>query len=1111
MPHPHPPLGPNQRKRVRCKWYNDLGYPRINPEKQKRGFKDPRGCRFPSQKCYYAHPDHPDWSAAALSPYIQPTEYPDGRVPATPDPDDWPPARQPPSAATKLGKRKSRSRSRSRSRSVGRRMSGSRTRMRTPEKRVYVKEEPRSPVLHPGYRKRSRSASRDRDRDRERYGNSASASLVNRVGPRRSISPYGRRGKGSGSGPGASSRDYSRDRDRDREREKEKEKGGYYKANGSYGNMSSRERGEIDKGWKSNSFGKEQDKGWDRGDRQASASDSTRFNPPSFEKQGFYSNRAGSNSNIHTASDPPPPPRPRTTATAADGLDTTAGSGSGSGNGAGSEPQNGTGSVLDRLFSRDPSLGSGPTEPSLKTLLSTLGLDPPKAVKEESSNDNKIDNNTSGESFVLFVVGRLLRNPYTNPVLILSLRLFFVHNYTTLLTPVLSGAYPSAQDQNRGAFQASSSGSIPSVLQPPAPSDPPPSISPPPPSQPHPQPLPASALSTRPLSPLSRSSVALVPGIPTSDGTMSTTSLSMSMPPPATPTALSAASSTTFAGSFSTATTPAAVPQSNVYVVPSKPAFLEPTPTPENFKREELTREERAMIWDKRIELLSEAIAAKRALNERIADVKQLEAFASPERTASLPAAAREKVTASLASARRQVEAAQERVRLAQQKVLELDFWPIRRRPEEYDPVKKDQIKAEEEEKEKERKLIEDAQEEIRDKMNGLGDAVAKLDKKMKEVALLVSSRVRPGGSGMPESTSIPPELESMDWEPTDGPRGMKRRKTGDDGVYASDSGSVAQSPTTLAGDFTPTSATVNNTRDREIRLLTHRLAKLESSFHELENLFHQDEEHREDELAQLVESHVELVREELIRGVKVRQGEKIKKLAGDAQLMDKEVTALGNEVAELYERLGGVIALQSQLEEERTRVQVEREKLRSAIEENNSRTGMMQAQIAANIEETQALRQTLSTLPSSSTASRPHPPTHTPSLENLTQALLPRLLDAIRADLEKKILEQKADVIKLVRETVLGSGDNNAVNTPGTQQNQTQPMQIEKMKETIERIVKNPEVIAALQRSGALNANGNMNSNVVNGSGMDVDTVPQHHAQLVNGTSATPTPPPPP
>ncbi|OCB84073.1 hypothetical protein A7U60_g8744 [Sanghuangporus baumii] len=1064
---PHPPTGPNQRKRVRCKWYNDLGYPRINPEKQKRGFKDPRGCRFPSQKCYYAHPDHPDWSAAALSPYIQPTEYPDGRVPATPDPDDWPPARQPPSAATKLGKRKSRSRSRSRSGSIGRRMSGSRTRMRTPEKRVYVKEEPRSPVLHPGYRNRSRSASRDRGK--ERYGNSASASLVNRVGPRRSISPYGRRGSGIGSGPGASSRDYSRDRDRDRDREREKEKGGYYKANGSYGNMSSREREELDKGWKSNRFGREQDKGWDRGNRRAS--DSTRFNPPSFEKQGFYSDRADSNSNTHKASDPPSPPRPRTTA--AGGLDTTAGSGSGSGIGAGSDPQNGTGSVLDRLFSRDPSLGSGPTEPSLKTLLSTLGFDPPKAIKEESSND-KIDNNTS------------------------------------------------AQDQNQGAFQASSSGSIPSILQPPAPSDPPPSIPLPPPSEPHPQSLPASAPSTRPLSPLSRSLVAsstttfvpvsntgVTPGISTSDGTMSTTSLSMSMPPPATPTALSAASSTTFAGSFSAATTPTAVPQPNAYVVPSKPAFLAPTPTPENFKREELTREERAMIWDKRIELLSEAIAAKRASNERIADVKQLEAFASPERTASLPAAAREKVTASLASARRQVEAAQERVRLAQQKVLELDFWPVRRRPEEYDPVKKDQIKAEQEEKEKERKLIEDAQEEIRDRMNGLCDAVAKLDKKMKEVALLVSARARPGGSGMPASASAPPEIESMDWEPTDGPHGMKRRKTGDDGVYASDSGSVAQSPTTLAGDFTPTSATVNNARDREIRLLTHRLAKLESSFHELENLFHQDEEHREDELAQLVESHVELVREELIRGVKVRQGEKAKKLAEDVQLMDKEVTALGNEVAELYERLGGVIALQSRLEEERARVQVEREKLRTAIEENNSRTGVMQAQIEANIEETQTLRQTLSSLPSSSNASRPHPPAHTPSLENLTQALLPRLLDAVRADLEKKILEQKADVIKLVRETVLGSADNNAIDTPGTQQNQTQHMQMEKVKETIETIMKNPEVIAALQRSGALNANGNANSNVVNGSGMDVDASSQHHAQLVNGTSATPTPPP--
>ncbi|KAL5529029.1 hypothetical protein ACEPAG_5003 [Sanghuangporus baumii] len=1063
---PHPPSGPSQRKRVRCKWYNDLGYPRINPEKQKRGFKDPRGCRFASQKCYYAHPDHPDWSMAALSPYIQPTEYPDGRVPATPDPDDWSSAHQPPSTATNLGKRKSRSHSRSRSRSIGRRMSGSRTRMRTPEKRVYVKEEPRSPVLRPVYRKRSRSASKDRGR--ERYGSSASASLVNRVGPRRSISPYRRRESWGGSGPGSSSRDYSRDTDRDRDREREKEKGGYYKANGSYSNISSRGQEESDKGWKTSRFGREQDKGWDRGDRRAS--DSTRFIPPSFEKQSFYSDRT--NSNTRTDPDPPRPlpTRPRSTATGV--LDTTAGTGSGSGSGSGSEPQNGTGSVLDRLFSRDPSLGSGKAEPSLKTLLSTLGLDPPKTIKEESNND-KIDNNTS------------------------------------------------VQDQNQGVFQASSSGSIPPARQPPVPTDPPPSVSPPPPSERRTQLPPASAPSTRPLSPLSHSSVAsstaafvpvsntgATPGISTSDGTMSTTGLSTSMPPPATPTALSAASSTTFAGSFSAEATPAAVPKPNAYVVPTKPAFLAPTPTPENFKREELTREERAMIWDKRIELLSEAIAAKRALNERIADVRQLEAFASPERTASLSAGAREKVTASLASARTQVEAAQERVRVAQQKVLELDFWPVRRRPEEYDPVKKAQITAQEEEKERERKLIEDVQEEIRDRMNGLGDAVDKLDKKMKEVALLVSARAQSGSDGMAAPASAPPEQESMDWEPTDGPRGLKRRKTGDDGVYASDSGSVPQSPASLAGDTAPTFAFVNNARDREVRLLTHRLAKLESSFHELENLFHQDEEQREDELAQLVESQVELVREELVRGVKVRQGEKVKKLADNMQLMDKEVTALGNEIAELYERLGGVITLQNRLEEERARVQVEREKLRTAIEENNSRTGVMQAQIAANIEETQSLRQTLSSL-SSSNASQSHPSAHTPSLENLTQALLPRLLDAIRADLEKKILEQKADVIKLVKETVLGNADNNAVNTSGTQQNETQNMQMEKMRETIERIMKNPEVIAALQRSGALNGNGNASSNVVNGGGMDVDTSSQQHAELMNGASTTPTPPP--
>ena len=322
----------------------------------------------------------------------------------------------------------------------------------------------------------------------------------------------------------------------------------------------------------------------------------------------------------------------------------------------------------------------------------------------------------------------------------------------------------------------------------------------------------------------------------------------------------------------------------------------------------------RVRVCDRLRRLLSEAIAAKRVLNERMAEVKQLEALSSAERTSNLAAAVREQVQATLKHKQALVEAAQERVKLAQQKVLDLDFWPVRKRPEEYDPIKKGLLQIEEEQRE--RKLIEDAQEEIKDRVNGLGDAITKLEKQMQEVALLVSTRARSGTSVVSASESAPTPGESMDWEPTDGPRGMKRRKTGDDGVYASDAGSA-------------TPVATGSERDRELRLLTHRIAKLETSFHELENLYHQDETQREEELSQLVETHVDSLRGEVIRGLKTKQGEKVKRIEEDMEQMDREVRELGNEIAELYERLSGVLALQNRLEEERTRVRIEREKVR--------------------------------------------------------------------------------------------------------------------------------------------------------------------------------------
>ena len=111
------------------------------------------------------------------------------------------------------------------------------------------------------------------------------------------------------------------------------------------------------------------------------------------------------------------------------------------------------------------------------------------------------------------------------------------------------------------------------------------------------------------------------------------------------------------------------------------------------------------------------------------------------------------------------------------------------------------------------------------------------------------------------------------------------------------------------------------------------------------------------------------------------------------------------------------------------------------------------------------------------------------PSLESLTQTLLPRLLDAVRADVERKLQEQKADVIRLVKEHALGTASSNAV-TSGNQQQQN------RMREALERAINSPDVAAALRRTGAFNTTASGNS--MNGSPGEM-----------NGSKTTPAPPP--
>ncbi|EJD06047.1 uncharacterized protein FOMMEDRAFT_18249, partial [Fomitiporia mediterranea MF3/22] len=458
-----------------------------------------------------------------------------------------------------------------------------------------------------------------------------------------------------------------------------------------------------------------------------------------------------------------------------------------------------------------------------------------------------------------------------------------------------------------------------------------------------------------------------------------------SMPPPPTP--VSATSTVT--------TFPPALPP--------KPAFL--NPPNDSLKKESLTREERRKLWGERIELLFEAGAAKRAYSDCVTDVKEKQVFTSSERTERLGDAVRESITRSLQAAEAKRETARSRSLSTHEKLLELDFWPVRRRPELTELVKR----------EEEEKVIEDGHAEVKKQASELGDALSRIDRQLKEVTQFVASRTK--SNAVPTSTP-------MDGEPTDATaRATKRRKVGEDSAYTSDSGS-----TTLGRASPSPAASASAAIARQHRQIRKRLTKLESDFHELENLYIQSEHDAQEELESQVDHYVDTRREEFVKEPLAR----VTRLEKNVERLDKDVKVIVVELTELIGAEEEMREVMNNIMEEQARAEAEGARIRAATVESIFRGNDLQEQLEAQLKEWEIVNAKLASLekekekeknnssshlPSpespSSDPSLSLPPAHTPTLQHLFTLLFPHVLDAIRTKfVVPHLIETKEDVV---------------------------------------------------------------------------------------------------
>ncbi|THH10200.1 hypothetical protein EW145_g1503 [Phellinidium pouzarii] len=456
------------------------------------------------------------------------------------------------------------------------------------------------------------------------------------------------------------------------------------------------------------------------------------------------------------------------------------------------------------------------------------------------------------------------------------------------------------------------------------------------------------------------------------DSAMSSVSFaSSSMPPPPMPTSSASAS----------------------FVVPPLPSCLTTQQAAEPVKKELLSLEQRREIWDKRIELLAEAISARQTYGELVDNVKVLQSLIRSARYVQSTPAVRESIDTSLRNVEKQRDDARRRAEAITSRIYEMDFWPMRRRTAGNDAEGAREDAA---------LLREDEHEEMKTMVNDLNDAVNRLDRQTKEVISYVRSRTR--SKPAPASTTAHADME---WNPqNDGVRGSKRRKVGDEGAYTSDSGS------TVVGRATPTPAplTSDSLDALSAARLARRVERLEAMYADIENMSTQTENAQTEEIGALIDTHLDRLRGNLEQQLQISQQVRISKLEVEVDQSGNDVVELATTVADLVESTGKFRDKKVEYEAERERIAQEHAALRSAMERSRTQTEAIQAQIRANIAETAALREALKHM------HRPAPAPHVPSVDELAAALLPRILDAVRDDVATRMAGARAEITAIVR-----------------------------------------------------------------------------------------------
>lgn len=476
-------------------------------------------------------------------------------------------------------------------------------------------------------------------------------------------------------------------------------------------------------------------------------------------------------------------------------------------------------------------------------------------------------------------------------------------------------------------------------------------------------------------------------------------------PPPSSKRGSSIASSTAAPPPDSAATLAMPPPETPFSAISTTVGHVPPTfptfPIPDIPRKEKLSDEDNYKVWDKRIELLSVALLARRELKKNLEELKQLEGLGDSYQTLNLPSTTKERFAAVLKATKLKCEASRAKAELTHKQISALDFWPVRR---SLDSTGESNEVVDKLLEEKNEKLLQDEHREVKKEVGELGDLMSRLDRQLKEVITFVTSsrpgfseNTLPSNSSITSANAVPMDVDTQ----SDPPRGVKRRKTGDgENTYTSDTASVSpqkqQSP-----------ATTQMGR-KEHKLISHQIKSLESRFEELENMFYQSADHENDEITSIVEIELEKVRNDIKRLVK-RERETIIQTENNYHSgLQDDLAILKGEINSLSMRATAKPVDGEARDAEKYKLQLEYEQLCDAVKKGKLRTDELQEQIRASTEEAKALRRLVELA---------HRPPQSPSVDELVDLILPRVMDTVRGEMEERFMRHREEIINLIRE----------------------------------------------------------------------------------------------